>query len=746
MVTPPTPTRGPNRRPNRRPTRLLAWMPASPGPGAVVWLGVLVGLVLTSGPAGAATTATIPPPQAAASSGSGGPVPLTLLSQTAWVTPGQPFDLQFKPGPGSPPVSQLGVSVSVYGCLSSVSGFDQSISSPGASGSPIASTRSPLALSGLPPVNGGFDLSMKVAVNQASAPPAGGFGIDLTSTGGQCQLFPLGVYPVKVQLVSLAGGQAIGGFTTHLVYSDAPAGTQKLRLAVVLPVHATLAPARSPSPSALRDDPAAALQPPSAAVTAAVTGTVSTIARSHPGVPVTLQASPQTILSLTGPAHTAVDQLETLAATPDHQFASAPFTPVNASSLVASGLGSELALQVARGSQVLAGGIVHSTTPGTATAGRLGTWFANDGMDPATLTQLQSAGYSQVVLPSTSVPSSPTNGSTAEPFVATTSRGTAMTVLAANADLTSRFTGAPGNPVLAAHQLVAEVAQIYYERPNDRSPRALVALAPTGWTDDPAFVDALLGSLAESPIVDPVTTAALFDRLPTASCRNGCRLAPAGGPGGLPVAAIRTQRQRLDGFDEAARSARTVSTGLGDVVLAGESETLRPGQQAEVLENAGAAVDAQLAQLVVAGDPVTLTSTQGTIQVTVISYAHYPVTTAMTLTSDKLLFPGGTTQWTHTTTLIGSGHTNIVPVTVRARASGTSRVTIVLRSPTGGLTLSSGQVNVRSTATSLVGILLSLGAVAVLVAWWIRTSRKRRSARTGGTAEPEPAPDPVEAR
>jgi hypothetical protein len=157
-------------------------------------------------------------------------------------------------------------------------------------------------------------------------------------------------------------------------------------------------------------------------------------------------------------------------------------------------------------------------------------------------------------------------------------------------------------------------------------------------------------------------------------------------------------------------------------------------------------MDAQLAQLVVAGDPVTLTSAQGTIQVTVISYAHYPVTTAMTLTSDKLLFPGGTTQWTHTTTLIGSGHTNIVPVTVRARASGTSKVTIVLRSPTGGLTLSSGQVNVRSTATSLVGILLSLGAVAVLLAWWIRTSRKRRSGRAGGTAEPEPARDPVEAR
>jgi len=246
---------------SRLPTRLPASRPAwAAGPGAIVWLAVLVALVFSPGAAGGATTATtatVPPPQAAASSGTGGPVPLILLSQTAWVTRGQPFDLQFKPGRGAPPVSQLGVSVSVYGCLSSVSGFDQSISSPGASGSPISSTRSPLALSGLPPAGGGFDLAMPVAVDRTPAAPVGGFGIDLTSTGGQCQLFPLGVYPVRLQLVDMASGQAIGGFTTHLVYTDAPADTRKLRLAVVLPVHATLGPARSPSPSALRSDPAA---------------------------------------------------------------------------------------------------------------------------------------------------------------------------------------------------------------------------------------------------------------------------------------------------------------------------------------------------------------------------------------------------------------------------------------------------------------------------------------------------------
>jgi hypothetical protein len=68
---------------------------------------------------------------------------------------------------------------------------------------------------------------------------------------------------------------------------------------------------------------------------------------------------------------------------------------------------------------------------------------------------------------------------------------------------------------------------------------------------------------------------------------------------------------------------------------------------------------------------------------------------------------------------------------------------VVIRSPMGGLTLSTGQVSVRSTATSLVGILLSLGAVLVLAAWWVRTSRKRRAGRRG---HPVTTPAPSETR
>ena len=117
--------------------------------------------------------------------------------------------------------------------------------------------------------------------------------------------------------------------------------------------------------------------------------------------------------------------------------------------------------------------------------------------------------------------------------------------------LSARFAGPAGNPVLAAHQLLAELAQVYYEQPNDDDPRAIVAVAPTTWPDDPAFVDALLGALDGNPIIQSVTASNLFATFTDTAGLSGsgagrCRAAP--GPAVSRPAAIRTQRQRVTSF------------------------------------------------------------------------------------------------------------------------------------------------------------------------------------------------------
>ena len=681
-------------------------------------LGVTFMLLGTTGPAGA-TTGAVP-------TGTTVGPPLVLVSQTPWVGPDGTFDLKLRTGTGTPAASQLGVSVVVYPCLSSISAFDQSVvSAAGPTGTPIDATRTPVAVTGLPAItSGGFDLSMPVHVGQGSAAPAGPFVIDLPTGGSQCGNAPSGVYPVRVQLVDTTSGQSVGGFTTHLIFTETSAATQRLRVAVVLPVATTLTAATVRGDIHLTTRPDAALAPAPPAATSALAATVATIAEAHPNVPVTLETSPQTVAELATTGHQAtVAELASLADSPlVHEFTSAPFVPVNASDLVGAGLGSELALQVSRGSQVLATYLPRPASPQPVSA-----WISNDGVDPAALSALETDGYRQLVVPSSSVPGSPTNASSAEPFPLSPSSGAPMVAVAADADLTARFTGVPGNPALAASELVAELAQIYFEKPNDTTARIVAAVAPTSWGDDPTFVGTLLGALDANPVVEPVTTEDLFSVLPTVACRATCRSATGATGAGLPSTAIRAQRQRIGGLSGAASTppARAVTTQLGDLVLAGESERLRPVQQAGVLHNTGLAVDAQLSQLQVAGDQsITLTSQRGRVPVTITSSAPYPVTGTLTLSSDKLLFPDGQTKQV----TVVPGITNPFYFNVETRASGLFKVGVTLSAP-GGVVLASGQVSVRSTATSVVGIILSVGAVVVLAVWWVRTSRKRRRER-----------------
>jgi hypothetical protein len=100
-----------------------------------------------------------------------------------------------------------------------------------------------------------------------------------------------------------------------------------------------------------------------------------------------------------------------------------------------------------------------------------------------------------------------------------------------------------------------------------------------------------------------------------------------------------------------------------------------------------------------------------------------------------LLFADGTTSWTQAATVLGT-HTNVIYVNVQTRTSGQFKVEISLHSPTGGLELSAGEVSVRSTATSVVGVILSVGALVVLAVWWFRTSRRRRALRRQDDGEP----------
>ena len=82
----------------------------------------------------------------------------------------------------------------------------------------------------------------------------------------------------------------------------------------------------------------------------------------------------------------------------------------------------------------------------------------------------------------------------------------------ADAGLTADFSS-PGGAVLAANQLLAELAMILVETP--KYPRGEAVLPPPGWRVDPTFIDTLLAGLQGNPLLNSVTASGLFAAVPT---------------------------------------------------------------------------------------------------------------------------------------------------------------------------------------------------------------------------------------
>ena len=121
---------------------------------------------------------------------------------------------------------------------------------------------------------------------------------------------------------------------------------------------------------------------------------------------------------------------------------------------------------------------------------------------------------------------------------------------------------------------------------------------------------------------------------------------------------------------------------------------------------------------------ITLTARRGEIPVTFQNHTGHPVKVVVHMESDKLDFPGGSRLQIDLTRL---NTTHRFPVV--ARTSGTFPIRITLESPDGDLIVGRARLTVRSTATSGVGLAISVGAALFLAVWWGRHALKGRRAK-----------------
>ncbi len=664
---------------------------------------------------------------------------LTLVSQTPWVKPGQMFDLSLAIG-SSVARSQLGIALSVFAPPDGQSSFEQTLQDNTSSESLVSDTET-VPLQTLRTDSAG-DTVVQAAISAGNySAPASTFNLDLQCAPDNCN----GVYPLRVQLMDTATGSVVSDLVTDILFIESRI-TSRLRVALVVPLGS--------APSEPGDTGAPG--PPTGSALHDLGTSVAELENS--AAPVTAYPQPLTVQGLEdGPANSKsiAQGIVTLSDEADVQVLPSTYVWVDPKTLVDAGLSAEIVSQLRRSFQVM-------DTARVQTSGS--TSIVEGALDEETLGVLAATGTTQVVVPSGDLSS--VSGKFAGPSVQTFAldTGDGRTIEAAETDsaLESELIDQQGaGSVLAAHQLLADLALIAFEEPEAPWNRGLVLAPPLDWSPSPGFLSSLLSGLAGIPVLDPVTTSGFFDQVTRGddggnpnngngwpSTRQLAQGSHGTGPG-FPVTGINQARTLLAGLESVIHGSENL-TPLSDLLLSAESVLLSEKQQRAVI-SAFDQVVAQRADVVslTAVRTIRLTSQTATIPITLVRQVPFPVTVVLDLSSDKLAFLHGTNPQKVRLTQ----HIQSVDVDVSARTSGDFPVVVSVRSPTGGLLIASAKFTVRSLSTSVVAIVLTVVAAAVLLMWWARTllagRRGRRARRNHGAhsapRREEPAPAGAEA-
>lgn len=654
---------------------------------------------------------------------------MTLATQSAVVTSDAPLSLTVHVASGSPS-GQMAMDVSVFSCLHTPSDFEQTLST---NPSDRLGSTGPTPLSSLASPPGSSNYRAVVGINAGDTAPSS----SLNSSASAIALTPCvegsygGVYPVQVSLESSDGARVISHFTTFFTYSEGTAAT-RLRVALVLPLE---------SPTTTTGTASAGLATPlSGAGSARFVAAVSALARSS--TPSTIAPSPRTLqdAAISGRASsTAITTLGNFAQQPTvHQLLEQPYVPIDADSLAASGLSGEVTAQMQRAGEVLSG-LGVNVSP-------LVIWIANQQVGSNAATAISAMSAHQIVLPASSLAPTRSQYTIANPFNLNVGHGQSIEAAAQDSELSRQFAAQNNDPALAAYQMIANLDLTYEETPNNL--RGVVAVPPPGWQPNPEFLKVLLSSLSPTanPDLQPVTLSDFFQQVPTPSQNSSTEgpatrdLATSTGnssskDSSLPssfVTSAHSDRVKWASFSSATQGAAQQIDQLNDALLISEGSGLSARARSRAVTGFQAGLDTQLSQIQLATDrTITLTSRTAALPVTILSSAPYRVSAVLSLSSGKLQFPGGSAQH-----VILDRSTTPVRVQVVARTSGDLPVTVDLVSPQGGLVLVHGRLTVRSTATSLVGIILTLVALAILLGWWARSSITRRRARAVARRQP----------
>lgn len=612
---------------------------------------------------------------------------LSLASQTAWVRDGQPFVVRVDVDRVRQP-EELTLALTVHRAVTSRSQFVRTLD-----GELLGRAVEGIAV---PFEELRFDAAGAVPITVALP-----------------ELRP-GVYPVSV-VARDADDDAVASLFTHLI--RVPDGPATVPLSVAWVQDYAADPALQPDGTvALPDEVLDELR--------VVAGQLAR------GVPMTVRPSPETIEALE-----TIDDGRTVGALAAllerHQVLSQPYVDLALGPLAARGRSRDIAMQRVAGDAVL-------DELGIATDPR--SWSLTGPVTEDALGALVSLGVDQIVVDDAALePLDPrlVGGITlARPF-RLDAPGRTVDSVAVDAGLAAHF--ATDDDVLGAHQLLADLAVLYFDSPGVA--RGVVIRPPDRWTPTEAFLGTAIGGLASSPLLAPTTLDGLFAAVEplTAGDEPVVRpIAPATGEPtlGFALGDLDRARAAIDGFRTFTAAPGAASLpGMDRLLLVAMSADLTREQRQRYLGAVTDSVSGAAAKVRVLGDRTyRLTAREGTVPLTLVNDNDFDVIVDVELSSDKLAFTDaddsealGSHRIDDVVVEAGGTVTRAVPV--KARTSGTSSLRVAMRSPDGAIVLASTTITITSTFASWVGIVLSIGAASFLLLWWASHFRTVRRAR-----------------
>ena len=323
-------------------------------------------------------------------------------------------------------------------------------------------------------------------------------------------------------------------------------------------------------------------------------------------------------------------------------------------------------------------------------------------------------------------PSEPTTGPDAAPGALTPAGPRPVAALAESGldalvvddDLSTALTAPVGDRVDAAEIAVADLLV----RDDARGSAVVVRLddAPEG-----SLLEALAPRLTQAG--SPVAFGALPTGEPEADL-EGAQPEPVTLPVGsaddlTPIAdRYRSVDEDLATFEAFAAPTSSQASGLRAQLLTSIADELTDERRSGLLDAVEGVMASRFGAVTLTGQTdLNLTSRTGSLPIAVRNDGNEAVRVMVRIRSDRLRFPDG-----EEFTLVAGPDVTRFDIPVEALATGSVPTFVEIRTPDGVVLLDERQLNVRSTAVSGVGLALSLGALAVLAVWWVRTWRRNR--------------------